>query len=162
MISSTNGLMYFFRATSPGGDVAYYDPGNYTRLLSFERCHREWTLRIVSRETIHLLASFINQNQKINTIVGNGKRFMAYEIIKRLKENKEHNILEKLAEDVSAKRKSNNKIHEVWELSFDWKECNSKKFIDQKLDYIHNNPCKGKWNLCTTLQFMNTARQDFI
>ena len=22
-----------------------------------------------------------------------------------------------------------------------------KKFIIQKLDYIHNNPCAGKWNL---------------
>ena len=38
---------------------------------------------------IHLLVSFINAKQSINTIIGNGKRFMAYEIIKRLEVNNE-------------------------------------------------------------------------
>ena len=33
-------------------------------------------------------------------------------------------------------------------LSFDWKECNSQAFMNQKIDYMHDNPCKGKWNLC--------------
>jgi len=41
----------------------------------------------------------------------------------------------------------NKKLHEVWELSFDWKDCRSNKFCWQKLDYIHNNPCTGKWTL---------------
>ncbi|WP_276501346.1 hypothetical protein [Terrimonas pollutisoli] len=48
---------------------------------------------------------------------------------------------------VEAKDKERNKKHEVWEDSFDWKECRSNSFIRQKLDYIHNNPCRGKWNL---------------
>ena len=39
-------------------------------------------------------------------------------------------------------------MHNVWELSFDWKECNSTHLTDQKLDYMHSNPCSGKWNLC--------------
>ena len=51
---------------------------------------------------------------------------------------------------VERKRKANNKKHEVWELSFDWKHCSSDKFIQQKMDYIHSNPCKGKWNLCAS------------
>jgi len=25
--------------------------------------------------------------------------------------------------------------------------CDSHGFTNQKLDYIHDNPCKGKWNL---------------
>jgi hypothetical protein len=40
------------------------------------------------------------------------------------------------------------KIHNVWQLSFDWKECRSDRFIEQKLDYMHSNPCSGKWKLC--------------
>jgi hypothetical protein len=36
----------------------------------------------------------------------------------------------------------------VWKLSFDWKYCNSHKFLKQKLNYMHDNPCSGKWNLC--------------
>ncbi len=39
------------------------------------------------------------------------------------------------------------KLHEVFESSFDIKECFSKRIIIQKLNYIHFNPCTGKWML---------------
>jgi hypothetical protein len=53
---------------------------------------------------------------------------------------------------VEAKRKANNKKQEVWELSFDWKHCIGEPFIQQKLNYIHLNPCQGRWNLCAKLE----------
>ena len=102
---------------------------------------------VIMPNHIHTLISFTETHQRINTIVGNGKRFMAYEIIKRLNNNNETQLLTQLAASVEANRKLNNKKHEVWQISFDWKECNSNRFIHQKLDYIHANPCKGKWNL---------------
>ena len=40
-----------------------------------------------------------------------------------------------------------NKKQEVWKDSFDWKECRTNPYMQQKLDYMHDNPCKGKWNL---------------
>src|SRR5690606_39064006 len=86
----------------------------------------------------------------INTIVGNGKRFMAYEIIKRLTAAKDYVLLDKLASAVEQKRRDNNKKHEVWELSFDWKLCESLKFAGQKLSYMHMNPCTKKWHLCVS------------
>jgi hypothetical protein len=46
--------------------------------------------------------------------------------------------------NVEAKRKQNNKQHEVWELSFDWKKCRTKDFILQRLNYIHLSPCTKK------------------
>jgi hypothetical protein len=48
------------------------------------------------------------------------------------------------------KDRQRNKQHEVWDDSFDWKDCRSDEFIKQKLDYMHNNPCKGKWNLASS------------
>ena len=39
------------------------------------------------------------------------------------------------------------KLHEVFQPSFDWKECRSARFINQKLNYMYDNPCRGKWNL---------------
>jgi hypothetical protein len=39
------------------------------------------------------------------------------------------------------------KKHEIWKDSFDVKECRTEKFVLQKLLYIHNNPCSGKWKL---------------
>ena len=38
-------------------------------------------------------------------------------------------------------------MHEVWEESFDWKICETAEFAYQKLIYMHNNPCGGKWKL---------------
>lgn len=67
---------------------------------------------------VHALISFIDTKQSINTIVGNGKRFMAYEIIARLEKNNELTLLQNLADNVEDTRKANKKQHEVWETSF--------------------------------------------
>ncbi len=72
---------------------------------------------------------------------------MAYEIVKRLKEEGNEDLLNKLTEAVSSREYKRGKLHEVFEPSFDWKECISNRFINQKLDYIHDNPCRGKWNM---------------
>ncbi len=74
---------------------------------------------------------------------------MAYEIIKRLQAKEENDLLLTLQNNVEEKRRANNKLHDVWKLSFDWKYCKSQAFIKQKLNYMHDNPCTGKWNLCS-------------
>jgi REP element-mobilizing transposase RayT len=96
---------------------------------------------------LHALIAFTKSDISINTIIGNGKRFMAYEIVKRLKEKGNEEILNKLVEAVSSREYKRGKLHEVFEPSFDWKECISNRFTNQKLNYIHDNPCRGKWNL---------------
>ena len=39
-------------------------------------------------------------------------------------------------------------LRKAFEPSFDAKPIYTEKFLYQKLDYIHHNPVKGKWNLC--------------
>ena len=39
------------------------------------------------------------------------------------------------------------KIHQIFKPSFDARVCFNEKMIEQKLEYIHHNPVKGKWNL---------------
>ena len=74
---------------------------------------------------------------------------MAYKIIELLQAKGEKDLLLTLQNNVEAKRRANNKLHDVWKLSFDWKYCKSLHFIKQKLNYIHDNPRTGKWNLCS-------------
>jgi REP element-mobilizing transposase RayT len=105
---------------------------------------------VIMPNHVHALIAFRSTGQSINTIVGNGKRFMAYELVKRLKEQQEEKLLQQLQLSVEAKDKERNKRHEVWEDSFDWKECRSNRYMLQKLLYMHENPCKGKWNLATS------------
>ena len=45
---------------------------------------------VIMPNHVHALISFIDTKQCINTIIGNGKRFMAYEIIERLKKTMKH------------------------------------------------------------------------
>ncbi|HNP92027.1 transposase, partial [Macellibacteroides fermentans] len=96
---------------------------------------------------LHVLIAFRQGDKSINSIVGNGKRFMAYETVKRLELAGEKDTLNKLMEGVTSRDHKRGKLHEVFQPSFDWKECRINKFINQKLNYIHDNPCRGKWNL---------------
>ncbi len=71
----------------------------------------------------------------------------AYEIVERLKEQNRSDILLELPEAVSKSDKGKGKIHQVFERSFDCKEITSQYFFNQKLSYMHNNPCSGVWKL---------------
>ena len=96
----------------------------------------------------HALIAFYNTGKTINSIIGNGKRFMAYDLVAALEHQHRTVILNQLKEWVNKTQQSDNKQHEVFEPSFDWKECRTEKFIVQKLNYMHNNPCVA--GLCKT------------
>ena len=105
---------------------------------------------VIMPNHVHVLITFKDSSANINTIVGNGKRFMAYAFVKRFKEQNKCNILKRLHESVDPERKQKNKLHDIWEYSFDWKNCVADWFKYQKLHYIHANPCSGKWQLAST------------
>jgi hypothetical protein len=72
---------------------------------------------------------------------------MAYEIVKRLKQNDNTALLNQLADAVSPAEQKRSKLHQVFKPSFDAKECRTDEFIWQRLNYIHENPVSGKWML---------------
>jgi REP element-mobilizing transposase RayT len=88
----------------------------------------------------------------LNTFIGNGKRFMAYEIIKRIKFKEKYDLLQQLQIAVSNSDQNRGKKYEVWIKGFDVKECRTESFILQKLNYVHQNPVSGKWKLCKSAQ----------
>jgi len=83
----------------------------------------------------------------LNRLVSNAKRFIAYAIIQNLEEAKSENLLQLLLVHTSEKRKTKGQKHRVFIDSFDAKEVYSQEMLEVKLDYIHRNPCSGKWNL---------------
>jgi REP element-mobilizing transposase RayT len=96
---------------------------------------------------VHCLIAFKQTKKSINTIVANGKRFMAYDLVKLLQQQNQTAILQKLSSLVNDTDRSRNKKHEVFEPSFDCKECRSDKFVWQKIEYIHNNAVTEKYKL---------------
>ena len=75
---------------------------------------------------------------------------MAYEIVKRLEAQNNITVLHKLAAAVTESDRKRGKLHQVFEPSFDAKQCRRDAFINQKLNYMHNNPCTGTWNLAAS------------
>ncbi len=97
---------------------------------------------VIMPHHLHAIIAFRNTGKTVNSIIGKGKRFLAYDLVTALEEKKQLDILKQLNIWVNVTDKIRNKQHEVFEPSFDWKECETEKFITQKLDYMHWNPCK--------------------
>ena len=103
---------------------------------------------VIMPNHVHLLIYQDEKSPKVlNTLVSNGKRFLAYEIIKRLSENNRNNILYFLRKDVALNDKKKGKKHQVFRPSFDAKLCFNLRMLETKLHYIHKNPVSGKWRL---------------
>lgn len=102
---------------------------------------------VIMPNRIHFLITLNQSAKKIKSIVSRMKRFMAYALIEKLKERNKTILLQQLADAVLPRDKTRGKVYRVFKNSFDAKHCYSGWFIEQKLNYIHNNPCKGKWNL---------------
>ncbi len=83
----------------------------------------------------------------LNFVLSGAKRFLAYEIVKRLQKNNEDKLLYQLRAGVKTNEKAKNKLHQVFRLSFDAKLLDSLESINGVLDYIHHNPITGKWSL---------------
>ena len=102
---------------------------------------------VIMPNHVHVLLFFNQMHKPLNIYIGNGKRFIAYEIIKRSEASKNLKLLETLYESVKTDERKKGQIHKIFEESFDAKECYSTAFVYQKLEYIHKNPVNKKWQL---------------
>jgi REP element-mobilizing transposase RayT len=102
---------------------------------------------VIMPNHLHVLIDFSASPKSINAIVSNGKRFMAYELVKRLQKSGNDEMLKKLMQAVAASDKDRGKKHQVFERSFDCKLITTNHFFLEKLNYIHSNPCSGVWGL---------------
>lgn len=118
---------------------------------------------VIMPNHIHAVIAFKQSGKSINTIVANGKRFMAYELIGLLQRQNKVNVLQQLSSWVNATDRKRNKLHEVFEPSFDRKECITDKFVEQKLNYIHQNPYRYKTLLATAPQeYVHSSAKYYI
>jgi hypothetical protein len=96
---------------------------------------------------LHIIVHFHKTGFNLNTIIANGKRFMAYEIINRLENTGNTVLLDRLKSLVTEREKKKGQLHKVFKDSFDAKAVITQPFLLQKINYIHNNPVSGKWML---------------
>ena len=112
-----------------------------------EKKNIKTTAYVIMPNHLHCILFFPSPNFSLNKIIGNAKRFIAYEIIAGLETANQTEILNQLASAVTEKEKSKGQKHKVVEESFDAKSIDNQKFFLQKLNYIHLNPVRGNYKL---------------
>jgi REP element-mobilizing transposase RayT len=106
---------------------------------------------VIMPNHIHLMLYLHERSKNLNRTIGEMKRFLGYEAIEKLKQAGQANLLSIMAKEVKPADRKRGKLHEVFEDSFDWKLCDSEEFVLQKLQYMHQNPVRGKWSLTDDL-----------
>ena len=99
---------------------------------------------VIMPNHIHALLYISEKSPKLSTLIMNAKRFLAYQIIELLKQDKQYKLLKFF--NANARIKDNAK-HKVFEDRYDSLLIETHKFFLQKLNYIHRNPCQENWNL---------------
>ncbi len=102
---------------------------------------------VIMPNHLHVVIHFQTAGFNLNSVISNGKRFMAYEIISRLEREGNIGLLQKLQALVSEREKKKGQLHKVFKDSFDAKAIITTPFLLQKINYIHNNPVSRKWML---------------
>ncbi len=88
---------------------------------------------------------------------------MAYEIVKRLIEQNEEEILNQLSQDVSKREQKEVNFTRYSKNHLIGRECLNDKFIDQKLDYMHDNPRQGVWNLAESpMDYIHSSAKFYL
>ena len=82
---------------------------------------------------VHCILYFPEIEFNLNRILGNGKRFMAYEIINRLEAANDTKTLKILQDALTERERNKKQLHKVFKDSFDAKAIFSEKFLIQKL-----------------------------
>ncbi len=95
---------------------------------------------------LHLILFFSLPHFSLTTIVSNAKRFMAYKMTKRLKQQQHTTLPEHLQSAVTHKERKKGQLHKVEE-SFDAKAIDNEAFFLLKLNYFHLNPVRSKYRL---------------
>jgi REP element-mobilizing transposase RayT len=102
---------------------------------------------VIMPNHLHLLTHLPTGLKTVNRTVGNAKRLLAYDIIKNLELQKQEDLLQQLYDAVTPNERKKGQRYKVFQESFDAKLCPSTEFVRQKLNYIHYNPVRGRWNL---------------
>jgi putative transposase len=109
---------------------------------------------------IHMIAASKNSENTLSDIIRDFKKFTSTKIIDSIKnesgESRRNWMLWIFSE--AGKKNSNNTTCQFWQQDNHPEELISNKFMDQKLDYIHNNPLEAGITECAEYYLYSSAR----
>ncbi|MFC1923116.1 transposase [Chloroflexota bacterium] len=98
---------------------------------------------VVMPNHVHLIVRFIG-SYNLSDVIREFKKHTSKQIINHAQAESNHKMLsylEKAAETIKDQH------YKVWEDGYDARDVFSLPFLQQKMDYLHNNPCQPQWRL---------------
>lgn len=99
---------------------------------------------VIMPNHFHGLIYLSRKSPSLPKLIQNGKRFLAYGVVKNLEKEGNCRTLKLFS---SCADKSKNAKHKVFEDRYDSKIIDDGYLFEQKLNYIHENPCQEHWKL---------------
>jgi putative transposase len=97
---------------------------------------------VIMPNHIHLIAKF-SEEHSLSDVMRDFKKFTARQIYTQFRVENDVKILAFLREEGKLVKQ----VYKVWEDGYDARDVFSTKFLQQKIDYIHQNPCQPQWKL---------------
>jgi len=101
---------------------------------------------VIMPNHIHFIAQFV-KDDALADVMRDFKKQTSDRILRQLKAEKNVDMLKILAGKVERPEKQ---THKVWEDDYNAKDVFSTDFLEQKMNYIHYNPCQEHWKLSAT------------
>ncbi len=99
---------------------------------------------VIMPNHVHLLLYISKYSPDVPKLVQNAKRFQTYGIIDYLEEDHRQDLIKIFSEAAEIEKGAK---HKVFKGRFDSKVVVNAGMFEEKLNYIHNNPCSPRWRL---------------
>jgi putative transposase len=100
---------------------------------------------VIMPNHIQIIVHFCEEHP-LSDVIRDFKKFTARQIYRHFSADGDNKTLAML-------RKEGEKVkqeYKIWESGFDARDVFSTEFLQQKMDYIHHNPCQPQWKLVDT------------
>ncbi|MFN8472487.1 MAG: transposase [Anaerolineae bacterium] len=101
---------------------------------------------VIMPNHVHLIVQ-CTASDSVADVVRDYKHVTADRLVRQLEAEDNPSALAFLASQVTRPTRQH---HKVWEDDYNAKEVVSPGFLQQKMTYIHNNPCQPHWNLSSS------------
>jgi len=115
------------------------DSLNYMRGHQWIRLH----VFVIMPNHVHFIVRFL-EGHSLSDVMRDFKKHTAKQIIRQYQAENNYRALEFLEQAAS---RISDQQYKVWEDGYDARHVFSLGFFEQKMDYIHNNPCQPHWRL---------------
>lgn len=139
---------FYFVTTTAVGHIHLFKRDVIKRIIvdSFHHLRTTGKMKlfvfVIMPNHIHIIAQF-SEEYPLSDAMRDFKKFTARQIYRQFQAEGNTKVLDVLRKEGEQVKQE----YKVWEDGYDARDVFSVEFLQQKMDYIHHNPCQSQWKL---------------